>query len=250
MGRLSFLSALALIVGSGVVLFGAISLWLRIFRPRYHTFESIPTTESYLVRGIDVSHHNTQIDWDKLHENDLTFVYLKASEGIDHVDTRYADYYTKAKEAGLVVGAYHFYTFALDGKQQAAHFIQTAQFASGDMLPVVDVEYSAINKAPKTDEEKQAIIYELQQLESALFNHFGIHPIIYTNKDGYRQYIAGNFRNNSIWICDLHAEPNIANDRWVLWQFSHTGDLVGIEGNVDLNFYRYSNIDFQNLLIP
>ena len=49
-----------------------------------------PDPDRYPVRGIDVSHHQGAIDWTAVAADDVAFAYLKASEGGDHRDRRFA----------------------------------------------------------------------------------------------------------------------------------------------------------------
>lgn len=224
--------------------------YIRLQRVVFHSFDDSPYSDAYFVRGVDVSHHNSFINWNRLREEDVTFAYLKATEGTTHIDRDYLRNYKLAREAGLKVGTYHFYTFAMDGEAQAQHFIRHAQVYTGDMLPAIDVEHSAINKPAAGKEARKRVVDELKVLENKLFEYYGKHPVIYTNKNCYRIYIDGNFPHNPLWICDLHSPPDEASDKWVIWQFSHTGNIPGVDGDVDLNFYRHSFVDFRNLLMP
>lgn len=210
------------------------------------TFDS----DKYFVKGIDVSHHNPILNWNSVLEQNITFAYLKATEGNSHLDRNYPYNYELAREANVKVGSYHFYTFALSGKEQADHFLKTAKFNSGDLIPAIDVEHSPANPYSKDKKYVALVVNELKVLENELYEHFGVHPIIYTNRDCYKLYIKGNFGDNIIWMCDLQNEPSKDLDKWRIWQFSHKGELPGIDGHVDLNYYRYSFNEFKELLLP
>lgn len=210
------------------------------------TFES----NKYFVKGVDVSHHNPILKWDVVLDQNITFAYLKATEGTTHEDRNYPFNYELARKANIKVGSYHFYTFALSGKEQAQHFLKIAQFKQGDMIPAIDVEHSPANPYSKDKEYIAMVIKELKVLENELFEHFGVHPLIYTNKDCYKLYVKNDFPNNPIWMCDLHNEPSDDVKNWRIWQFSHKGEIPGIEGDIDLNYYRYSFEEFKELLLP
>mgnify|MGYP000851334507 CR=1 FL=1 len=216
----------------------------------FHTFDDSEFADKYFVRGVDVSHHNSFINWEQLRDENVTFVYLKSTEGMSHKDRNYKKNYRAAKIAGLKVGTYHFYIFGLDGRRQAEHFIRNSNIYSGDMVPAIDVEHSHINVDSRNKSSRAKMLTELKNLEHAMFEHYGKHPIIYTNKDCYLAYIESEFPDNPIWICDLHHEPTVAKDKWVIWQFSHTGKLAAAADDIDLNYYRYSFTDFQQLLMP
>ena len=91
---------------------------------------------------------------------------------------------------------------------------------------------------------------ELKKLEHEMYEHYGVRPIIYTNKDCYKLYIVDHFPESLIWMSDLHNEPNIKENDWVIWQFSRTGNINGINGDIDLNYFRYSFRQFNQLLMP
>ena len=224
---------------------------LSFFRKKlFYSFEDPAFSEKYPVRGVDVSHHNSYINWEQLRKNNVSFVYLKSTEGSSHQDRDYRRNYKLAKDAGLRVGTYHFYTFGLDGKKQARHFIHTSKVVSRDLIPAIDVEHSPNNKVSKSSEQRAKIIKELQNMEAELRKHYGVNPVIYTNKDCFLLYIRGNFPENPIWLCDLHNEPDGEFDNWAFWQFSHTGRIDAAAHDIDLNYFRYSFDEFRNYLIP
>lgn len=206
-------------------------------------------SDKYFVKGIDVSHHNPILNWDAAMEDGISFAYIKSTEGTTHIDRNYIYNYELAKSTNIKVGAYHFYSFAISGKEQAQHFIANSKFEKGDMIPVIDVEHSPVNPFSKDDKYVALVVSELKILENELYQYLGVHPLLYTNKDCYKLYIKGNFTNNMIWMCDLDKEP--AEDvNWRIWQFSHKGKLRSINEDVDLNYYRYSFDKFEELLLP
>lgn len=207
-------------------------------------------SNKYYVKGIDVSHHNPILNWNALLDQNITFAYIKSTEGPSHEDRNYIYNYDLARKTNIKVGTYHFYTFALSGKEQAQHFLKIAKFNTGDLLPAIDVEHSPSNTYNKDKEYIKLVVQELEVMENELYEHFGIHPIIYTNKDCYKLYIKGNFPKNPIWMCDLHNEPSDDVKNWRIWQFSHKGELPGVDGSIDLNYYRYSFEEFKELLLP
>lgn len=207
-------------------------------------------SDKYVVKGIDVSHHNPILNWEMVMEQDISFAYIKATEGITHEDRNYIYNYDLAKKTNVKVGSYHFYTFGLSGIEQARHFIKKAKCRKGDLIPAIDVEHSPANPYSKDEKYIALVVSELKILENALYEHYGVHPVIYTNKDCYKLYVKKNFPDNLIWMCDLHNEPSDDVTNWRIWQFSHKGNLPGIDGDIDLNYYRYSFDQFKELLLP
>ena len=216
---------------------------------RFHSFHDNKYSYKYVIRGVDVSHHNGYINWGQLKNEGITFAYIKATEGLSHKDRNYEVNYFEAKQVYIKTGAYHFYTFGLDGEDQANHFIKQAKVASDDLIPVIDVEHSPYNKHSWDKSYQKLVIEELKKMEQVMFDYYGVHPIIYTNKDCYKLYIKEWFPANLVWMSDLHNEPNIEENEWAIWQFSHTGKLNGVKGDVDLNYFRYAYRRFEELIV-
>lgn len=218
-------------------------------RDKYHSFHDNKYSHKYVIRGVDVSHHNGYINWAQLKNEGIAFAYLKATEGLSHIDKNYNSNYRASKQSDIKRGAYHFYTFALDGAMQAKHFIRHAKVESSDLIPAIDVEHSPSNMYSNDKNYIAKVIDELQKMEQTMFDHYGIRPIIYTNSDCYKLYIKGRFTENLIWMSDLHNEPRMTDNEWIIWQFSHTGKLNGAEGDIDLNYFRYSYRRFEELKV-
>lgn len=217
--------------------------------PQNNSFDATTFSDKFEVRGVDLSHHNEDINWDAMRDKDITFAYLKVTEGASICDKTYKRNYRKAKSNNIHVGTYHFFSFRTSGEEQAKHFIEKATCKKGDLIPAIDVEHSPGNQYYTQKEKRDKVIDELKIFEKELREHYGHFPIIYTNKECYKLYIKENFPQNPIWICDLDENPKSKIDNWVIWQFSHKGKIAGVSGHLDLNYYRYSFEKFKKLLM-
>lgn len=207
-------------------------------------------SSKYQVKGIDVSHHNPILDWAEVKRQNINFTYLKATEGITHDDRNYRYNYKLAKENNIKTGSYHFYNFGISGREQAKHFIRIAKCKSGDLIPAIDVEHSPANPYSKDPTFIKSVIKELKVMEHELYEYYGVHPVIYTNTDCYKLYINDLFPNNPIWISSLNKEPSDDIKNWIIWQFTHSGKLEGMVGDLDLNYFRYPFDDLYRLQLP
>lgn len=231
------------LVATLIVLF----LTLGYFFYKKSTANTFNESQKYQVKGVDVSHHNPILDWEEVKRQNIHFTYIKATEGITHDDRNYPYNYKLAKENNIKTGSYHFYNFGISGREQAKHFIRIAKCQSGDLIPAIDVEHSPANPYSKDPVFIKSVIKELKIMENELYEYYGVHPIIYTNTDCYKLYINNSFPNNPIWISSLNKEPNNEIKNWIIWQFTHTGELDGIVGNLDLNYFRYSFEELQKI---
>lgn len=217
--------------------------------PDYRDFNDTGFNNEFDVRGIDLSHHNKVTNWNTVRDRDISFVYLKVTEGSSLCDREYKQNYRQAKANNIKVGTYHFFSFRTSGEIQAKHFIDEAICKKGDLVPAIDVEHSPANKYSSKKEKREKVVDELKIFEKKLRNFYGRLPVIYTNKECYELYVRNHFPKNPIWICDLKNKPTNAIDNWVIWQFSHKGKIPGASGKIDLNYYRYSFDRFKELLL-
>ena len=197
------------------------------------SIEAPERPEDFALQGIDVSHHQGRIDWNTVAEAGIAFVYIKATEGTDWIDPRGASNWGSAKDAGLQVGAYHYYLLCKPGGQQADHFIDHVPLDAGALPPVIDLEHAQNCGLDQPAEEVRA---EISVMISKLRRHYGKDPVLYTTHSFYRDWLENAFPANPIWIRDIQAYPILPDGRhWTIWQYSHRGRVPGIDGEVDLN---------------
>lgn len=222
---------------------------VRIFRAYTSDTEvAEPDRTRYPVRGVDVSRYQGNIDWNVLAAQDVTFAFIKATEGSSHQDPCFMKNWENARQSGVYAGAYHFFSYESGGKTQAQNFISTVGKFEGTLPPVVDLEfYGDYYENPLPRQETRAI---LDELLDTLEESYGVKPIIYTTTRAYYSYIlGGGYGDYPLWIRDVHMEPM---GRWSFWQYSDQGQLEGYDGvqadqneaNIDLNVYRGSMDEF------
>jgi lysozyme len=182
------------------------------------------------AEGIDLSHHNGPVDWARLGTEPLDFVYLKATEGSDHVDARFQENWQAATRLGWQTGAYHFYLLCRDGASQAENFIRQVEVRAGTLPPAVDLEHAHNCRARGGRTET---LEELRTFLSALEAEYGTVPVIYTTPAFHAEWLAGEgFDGHPLWIRSLDGPPHIP---YAIWQYSMKGTAAGITGKVDLN---------------
>lgn len=191
----------------------------------------VPSEEEYPVRGLDISSHNGDIDFGALRQQGFEFVLIKASEGSGFKDPRFYANISRARKAGLKVTAYHFFRFDATGYMQALNFLHSIRGQRLDLPAVIDVE-KWTNPTNRTQADVTRTLGELiRRLEKD-----GVKVMLYTNKDGYEEYIRGRFDNYPVWICSFtRIDPSV---KWVLWQYTHRGSVEGVNSRVDLNVFN------------
>ena len=164
----------------------------------------------YPVTGIDVSKHTGKIDFQKVKEQSIDFVFMKSTEGENYKDETFENNYLGAKESRIPIGTYHFFRFNKSGKSQANNYLTAIEGKKFDLPFVLDIEEWG-NQTTKTREE---IINEIDAFITLVEKKTGVPLMIYTNENGYNKYIKETFRNKDIWICSFNKKPNI-NEKWV-----------------------------------
>jgi lysozyme len=216
----------------------AISGWLW-FAPRSGAGHGsrVVVPAQYGVHGIDVSHHQGAIDWDEVARSGrVDFVFVKATEGDGWTDKRFAENWTGARDAGLEVGAYHYFKMCRTGQSQVDHFTDVVPRAWGALPPVVDVEVdSRCNGRPN----KAALNRELAVWLDVAEAHYGQRPLIYASSAFAHRWLDLDALQAGLWIAAYTRGPSDATP-WLYWQHSDRGAVPGIEGRVDLNVRRTS----------
>lgn len=206
-----------------------------------------PSRKAYPVFGIDISHHQGRVKWDAVKQSGVQFVFMKSTEGGDYIDSMYKFNWALCKTLKIKRGAYHYFTFCRSGKQQAEHFISQVSLQTGDLPPVVDLEFGGNCKRNVFNREQLYI--EIQAFITELENHYCEPVIIYTTPEFYRDYISGNFPGNPIWIRDVLNKPHLPDNRkWTFWQY-RIDTLSGIKGEVDMNVFNGNPEDLERICV-
>lgn len=190
--------------------------------------------ETYAICGIDISRYQTHIDWEKISQQ-INFVFIRASSGKQYTDTLFEEHYANANDFGIPTGAYHYFVFNVNGKEQAENFLKTIGNNSFELPLVIDVEEHP--EYGPTAFNYQTTIKNLSDFIYTVEQRSGKEILIYTNSECYNKYIKRNFPNHKIWICSFKDE-NTLPPQWVFWQKTHTGKIDGIKGDVDLDVFN------------
>ncbi|WP_434758349.1 glycoside hydrolase family 25 protein [Paenibacillus amylolyticus] len=193
------------------------------------------------TQGIDVSRYQGNIDWAKVKASGMTFVFIKATEGRTYIDPNFQKNVTGALAAGMMVGTYHFFrgTSVEIAKAEAAHYANTLDKIGGakalQLPPVMDYENNPGNLSrAQMNTVAKAFLTEIQRLT-------GVKPILYTGNS-----FAANFDTSlssyDLWVARYSntrvPEDHPAWKNWTFWQYTDSGKVNGISGNVDMNEFE------------
>jgi lysozyme len=201
----------------------------------------------YAIQGIDVSFWQGPINWYNVRASGKLFAFCRATRGLDYSDPTFAFNYAQARANGILRGAYHYGFVTEDAIQQATKFIDTVQPKKGDLKPVLDLEDpDGVAMQPA---ELRAWV---QEFVGRVVELLGQTPIIYTGYYYWRDEVVGADLNLGcpLWVPNYSAPAPLVPAPWAnwsFWQYSNTGSVPGISGNVDLDAFRTTKTDLNRL---
>ena len=199
------------------------------------------------IYGIDISHHNGAINFNNINKNIVKFVYCKASQGKFFKDEMLSPYMSELKRLSIYRGAYHFMTFKdVSAAEQVTNFLNCGiDFNEKGMLPpVLDVEWQqSAELNTYISNNKAACIRKVKDWLVAVENATGRKPIIYTANSFWRDYLnsPATFGEYPLWLAAYNAVPGTIPAGWnnyTIWQFTESGHVDGIVGNLDKNIFK------------
>jgi lysozyme len=210
-----------------------------------------PELDPSWVLGLDVSHYQGTVDWASAARRGYRFAFMKATEGTAWTDPQFNTNWNGVHTAGLLRGAYHYYEPGSDPQQQAELFLRTVWpddvqplLAPGDLPPVLDVETTGGQSAAEVVQGIEAWLSLVQQKTLRL-------PIVYTGREFWDSLGTQQLGGNPLWVAEYGVtapSPLPAGWRhWQLWQYSQTGSVEGVDGDVDLDVFQGSLQDLQRM---
>jgi lysozyme len=208
-----------------------------------------------MISGLDVSHHNLQVDWQAVAASGVQFAFAKASEGMNTGDDQFAANWAGMKAAGLLRGPYHFFHPAKPVQPQVDNFLRRlTDFGAGDLPPVLDLELIG-------NPEEWGSIAKAQRLPLAIEwlmtiqNKLNCTPIVYTSGSFVRDILGspGDLVSYPLWVASYTTAPNPTMPAgwsdWTFWQYGEKGAVPGIGGSVDVDWFNGELADLQGLVI-
>lgn len=192
--------------------------------------------------GIDVSGHNGDIDWEKVKASGIDFVMLRiggrgyGEEGVLYDDTYFRSNLRGAKAAGLSVGAY-FFSQAITAEEAREEALYSISLLSGEALDYpLAFDWEIIDaEGARTDSISPQTLTDCARAFCDTVKDAGYIPCLYTGSTlAYYKYDLSQLSDIDIWYAFYNDSPDMYYN-YMIWQYSCTGKVEGIEGDVDLN---------------
>ena len=194
------------------------------------------TVYDKMISGIDVSKWQGNIDWSSVRASGTGFAMIRSSFGSEDVDVKFNDNVAGCQQNSVPYGFYH-YTYAkstAEAKAEAEFFLQTIQGYSPSYPVVLDIEdklYKGMSKKQITD-----IICTF----TSILEDKGYYVMVYSYANFLTDKVDLNrIKGTDIWVASWGNDDKLREyykGTFGMWQYSSTGRVNGINGDVDLNY--------------
>ena len=189
-----------------------------------------------IFRGIDVSKWQGDINWKKVSTDGVDFVMIRSSYGSEHTDEKLKNNVTGCEKYGIDYGFYH-YTYAKsasEARKEAKYFLKTIKNYDPTYPIVLDIEEEYFKKMSRK-KVTDIIVAFMEELENA-----GYYAMIYSSPNFINNYTDfSRLTKYDIWIACWGDEERLNSyydGHYGMWQYSSTGSVNGIKGDVDLDY--------------
>ena len=188
-------------------------------------------SSSTIYQGIDVSSWQGNINFAQVKNAGIDIVYIKSSEGVSYIDPYFERNYQNAKANGLKVGFYHYVTARTveEAQNQANFFAKVISGKEPDCKLAMDFESFGNLSVNQINEISKVFLETLQ-------NATNKEVLIYSNSYTARTILSSDLAIYPLWVANYGVSEPGGNDKWntwVGWQYTSTGRVTGISGNVD-----------------
>lgn len=197
--------------------------------------------KNILTRGIDVSFANGLIDWKKV-KDEIDFAILRVGFGSDYVSQDDVQFATNVKacekyDIPYSVYLYSYATSVEKARSEAEHTLRLLNGRTLDMPVFYDLEEERIAKLGK------AKVLEISKAFCDVIENAGYQTGFYANKYWFENYLTDSWYDTKVkWLAQYNNTVTYKG-KYDIWQYSSSGKINGINGNVDMNFCYISIVD-------
>jgi lysozyme len=218
------------------------------------TSEAASVCPTTVVEGLDVYDGNGAIDWTQVAGSGRAFAFIKATQGNYDKQSTFAANWSGAKAAGVLRSPYHFFDPTISGTTQAQWFLAelTAQggLQPGDLPPMLDIECPTSSTQSAADPNCEytgnsgwvasaTMAQEIFDWLTTVQQATGRTPIVYSYPDWFSDvgFTDAKLTQYPLFIATYGTCADVPAPwtNMVFWQYSATGTVPGITGNVDLD---------------
>jgi GH25 family lysozyme M1 (1,4-beta-N-acetylmuramidase) len=192
----------------------------------------------YFLVGVDVSHHNGKIDWEKVKNAGIDFAIIRCGYGQNFEsqdDTTFEYNVSECERLGIPYGIY-LYSYAVDticAESEAEHVLRLIKGHNPEYGIWLDLEDESV----KVTNTELANIAEkfLEKLKTNGYKNVGV----YANLTWWQLKLTdARFDKYNKWVAQWGSGCTY-DKKYIMWQYTNSGSVDGISGNVDMDiFYK------------
>lgn len=194
------------------------------------------------IRGIDVSTFQRDIDWQKVKDSGIAFAIIRCGYG-DNL-TRYDDAKWKRNadectRLGIPFGAY-LYSYAAstgEAESEAAHALRLLEGYDLSYPVYLDLEDNVVGACPNE------LIGQIADIFCTTLQNSGYDVGIYANLSWWNNRLTSSVFDNPTWhkwVAQWGSSCTYTGN-YTMWQYTSSGSVDGINGNVDMNYWYGNN---------
>lgn len=192
-------------------------------------------SSSNTYQGIDISSWQRYVNFYDVKNSGIEIVYIKSSEGTTYIDPYFETNYKNAKANGLKVGFYHYVIARTtsEARAEATFFAKVVSGKQADCKLAMDFENFGNLSVYQINEISKTFLQTLQSITKTT-------PIIYSNAYSARTIFSSSLTSYPLWVANYGVSSPRSNGKWNYWagwQYTSTGRVNGISGNVDRNIF-------------
>lgn len=220
-----------------------------IFNTKTYTHQT-KFDSAKITQGVDISYHNDTVDFKKVKKAGVDFVILRVgyrgygSSGSINADKNFTTYIKDAQSAGLPVGVY-FYSQAItttESRAEANYVLRKIKSYDIQLPIVFDYEFAEVSKGRLDSAWKSGKLNKTKMTAIAMefckaVENAGYDAMVYANKSFFTDQLDHTKieKKYGIWLAHYTTNTNYSGN-YDIWQFSSTGKISGVSGDVDCNF--------------
>ena len=189
------------------------------------------------IKGIDVSAHNGTIFFEHIQKSDIKFVMIRSSFGYcgdsSQIDRFFERNYNECKKYNIPCGAYH-YSYARNKEQaikEAKYMLKAIKGKTFEYPIAFDIEEPEILNNCTRAEITDIITGFCETMEDA-----GYYVTVYSSKSRVESFEKIVTDKYDIWLAQWGVTEPTTTKPYGIWQYTSTGKVAGVLGNVDLNY--------------
>ncbi len=196
----------------------------------------------YPVHGIDVSKYQGKIAWDTVRAGGVAFAYIKSTEGGDRVDSAFAPQLGRGGCGGRAARRLPLLLLVSAGRGTGALVHRERAARPGRPAPVLDVEWTPDSPTCTRRPPREEMVREMTAFMDTLEKHYGVRPSSMPDRHPPRPPHR-HFPKHQFWLRGVKDHPSVnyaGREDWRFWQWTATGTVPGVSGEVDRNaFFRH-----------